>query len=44
MGGPGEVVAQGAQMLLGFAVAWALFAAIFRILPDTNMSWPPRNG
>ena len=38
MGGIGEVVAQGAQMLLGFAVTWALFAAIFKILPDAKIS------
>lgn len=39
MGGAGELIAQAAQMLLGFLVTWALFAAIFKVLPDVEISW-----
>lgn len=39
LGGVGETIAQIIQLLVGFAVTWGLFAAMFRFLPDAEISW-----
>ncbi|MGQ0560757.1 MAG: YihY/virulence factor BrkB family protein [Gemmatimonadota bacterium] len=39
LGPAGELIAQVVQIALGLLVTWALFAAIFKILPDAEISW-----
>jgi membrane protein len=39
MGGAGELIAQAVQIVFGLLVTWALFAAIFKVLPDAKISW-----
>jgi membrane protein len=39
LGGIPEVVLQGTELLISFAVLAALFAIIFRYLPDARISW-----
>lgn len=39
MGSAGEVVAQIAQVAVGFGVTWLLFALMFKVLPDTKIAW-----
>lgn len=39
LGDAGELIAQAAQIVVGFGVAWLLFAAIFKFLPDALISW-----
>lgn len=37
---PGEMdVARGLTMLLGALLAWVLFAALFKLLPDVEITW-----
>jgi membrane protein len=39
LGGTGEMIAQTVQIVIGFGVAWLLFAALFKFLPDAVISW-----
>jgi membrane protein len=39
LGGAGEMIAQTVQIVIGFGVAWLLFAALFKFLPDAVISW-----
>lgn len=39
LGGAGEIIAQVTQIVLGLAVTWALFAAMFKLLPDAGIAW-----
>jgi membrane protein len=39
MGDAGVIIAQAIQIVLGFVVAWGLFAALFKVLPDAEISW-----
>jgi membrane protein len=39
VGGTGELIAQAVQIVVGFAIAWLLFAAMFKFLPDAVISW-----
>lgn len=39
LGGAGAIVAQVLQICVGFIVTWALFALIFKVLPDAKIEW-----
>lgn len=39
MGGAGEIVAQVVQIVAGLAITWVLFALLFKVLPDAEISW-----
>lgn len=39
LGGAGEWAAQVIQILFGLLLTWVLFAAIFKYLPDAEISW-----
>ena len=39
LGGAGAIIAQIVQIVLGLAVTWALFASIFKLLPDAEIGW-----
>ena len=39
LGSGAEVIAQVIQIVAGLAVTWLLFAAMFKYLPDAEISW-----
>ena len=39
LGGAGEVIGQGVQIIIGLLVSWALFAVMFKVLPDAKIGW-----
>ena len=39
LGSFGAIIAQVTQIVLGLAIAWALFGALFKVLPDAEISW-----
>ena len=39
LGGLSGAVMQAVQMLVSLGVTWALFAAMFRVLPDAQVAW-----
>jgi membrane protein len=39
LGGAGEVIGHAVQLIIGLAVAWLLFAVMFKVLPDARIGW-----
>ena len=39
LGGAGEVIGQGVQIVIGLLVSWLLFAVMFKVLPDAKIGW-----
>lgn len=39
LGGAGELIGQLVQIVLGLLVSWALFAVMFKVLPDVKIAW-----
>ncbi|HEX6007094.1 MAG TPA: YihY/virulence factor BrkB family protein [Burkholderiales bacterium] len=39
LGSAGEFIGQVTQIVLGLLVAWALFALMFKVLPDARIKW-----
>ena len=39
LGGAGQVIGQGVQIVIGLIVSWLLFAVMFKVLPDAKIGW-----
>ena len=39
LGGAGQVIGHGVQIVIGLIVSWLLFAVMFKVLPDAKIGW-----